>query len=172
MTTSSHMITGGPPRRRLAARLTDATSALRDCEAIGPVGTLARVALGLGLLYLALVWDDARWGDAVLGLVVMPAVTVGLAALRARRSRRPLRAVGPLAHALNAAAIVLLFVLPATGEAAFLFYGVSMLVGAARRTGGCEVTAISNAVLDRDDQVGCVFFAPLDLAEQRLRRSA
>ena len=45
-----------------------------------------------------------------------------------------------------------------------------MLVAAVRRSGGCELTAISNAVLDRDDQVGCVLFAPIDLTEARLRR--
>jgi hypothetical protein len=47
-----------------------------------------------------------------------------------------------------------------------------MLVAVARRSGGCELTAISNAVLGRYDQVGCVLFAPLDLAESRVRRSA
>lgn len=43
--------------------------------------------------------------------------------------------------------------------------GVSMLVAAARRSGGCEVTAVANAVLGRDDQAGCVLFGPIDAAE-------
>lgn len=46
-----------------------------------------------------------------------------------------------------------------------------MLVAAFRRSGGCEVTAISNALLGRDDQVGCALFAPVDLAEAQVRRA-
>ena len=51
-----------------------------------------------------------------------------------------------------------------------MFYGFSMLVAAATRSGGCEVTAISNALLRRDDQVGCPLFASVDLVEQRAQR--
>jgi hypothetical protein len=68
--------------------------------------------------------------------------------------------------------LIPLFSLPATAGASFLFYGASMLVAAARRGGGCQVTAISNALLKRDDQVGCPLFAPLDIAEVRLRGDA
>jgi hypothetical protein len=45
-----------------------------------------------------------------------------------------------------------------------------MIVAATRRGGGCEITAISNTVLDRDNEVGCMFFAPVDVVEARLRR--
>ncbi|HEV3400524.1 MAG TPA: hypothetical protein VG078_01785 [Acidimicrobiales bacterium] len=37
-----------------------------------------------------------------------------------------------------------------------------MLVAAARGFAGCEVLAFSNWVLARDDQVGCLVFAPVD----------
>jgi hypothetical protein len=83
-----------------------------------------------------------------------------------------LRATGPLGHLANAAVFVPLFAHPATIGTALLFYGGSMLIAAARRAGGCEVTVISNALLNRDDQIGCVLFAPVDLAEARLRRPA
>jgi hypothetical protein len=149
-----------------------ATVMARECGEIGPLGVLARVGVGLAFVYLALFWNDPGWADPVAGFVAMPAAVVGLAALRARRTRRPLRATGPLGHALNVAVFAPLFAHPATVGSALLFYGGSMLVAAARRSGGCEVTAISNAVLDRDDQVGCVLFAPVDLAEARIRRSA
>ena len=66
--------------------------------------------------------------------------------------------------------IVPLFLLPSTVDAAALFYGASMLVAATRGAGGCEVTAISNLLLRRDDQVGCALFAPLDMAEAAVRR--
>ena len=44
-----------------------------------------------------------------------------------------------------------------------------MLVAACRRQHGCELTVASNAVLGRDDQIGCALFAPVDIAE-RLHR--
>jgi hypothetical protein len=137
---------------------------------IGPAGIAARLAVGLGLIGLALFWRDPAWSDVLLGLIVLPAIVVALVAWRGRRSPAPLRATGPLGHLLNAAVFVPLFLIPATAGGAFLFYGSSMLIAARRRGGGCEVTAISNAVLDREDQVGCMVFAPLDIAEARLRK--
>jgi hypothetical protein len=35
---------------------------------------------------------------------------------------------------------------------------------------GCELLAIYNWLLRRDDQIGCIVFAPVDLAESRRRR--
>ena len=138
----------------------------------GPVGIVGRIALGLVFVGLALLWRNPDWQDAVVGLIAMPALVLVGVLLWARHSSRPLRAVGPFGHAVNLAVLVPLFALPATAGAAFLFYGVSMLVAGARRTGGCEVTAISNAVLRRDDQVGCPVFGPIDAAEAALRRSS
>ncbi|MBA3262399.1 MAG: hypothetical protein H0T69_08030 [Thermoleophilaceae bacterium] len=103
---------------------------------------------------------------------MFPAVVFALVSLRAGHSPVPLRAVGPGSHLLNAAVFVALFYFPATAGAALIFYGASMLVAATRRSGGCEITAISNALLDRDDQVGCLLFAPVDGAEARLHRAA
>jgi len=153
--------------RRLAAALDKANCAVRDCTEIGPIGVFARVVVGIGFISLALFWRDPSWADPILGLIVMPHIITGALALRARHAKQPLRATGPSGHAANAAVFVPLFAHPATAGAAFLFYGASMLVAAARRTGGCEVTAISNAALDRDDQIGCVLFAPIDVAEAR-----
>ncbi len=51
-----------------------------------------------------------------------------------------------------------------------MFYGASMLLAAARGYAGCEVLAISNWLLRRDDQVGCVVFWPIDQLEHHLRR--
>ena len=137
---------------------------------LAPIGALARVTVGAAFIFLALLWNDPSWTDAFVGLVVMPHVVTGALALRARHAQRPLRATGPLGHIANAAVCVPLFAHPATVGSALLFYGASMLVAAAQRTGGCELTAISNAALGRDDQVGCMLFAPIDLAEARLRR--
>jgi len=55
--------------------------------------------------------------------------------------------------------------LSVTSDAALLFYGTSMLVAAVRGYVGCEVLAVSNWVLRRDDQIGCMLFWPPDTAE-------
>jgi hypothetical protein len=46
-------------------------------------------------------------------------------------------------------------------------WGGSMLVAAVRGYAGCEVLAVSNWLLGRDDQVGCVPFWPIDTLEAR-----
>jgi hypothetical protein len=43
-----------------------------------------------------------------------------------------------------------------------------MLVAAIRGYAGCEILAISNWLLRRDDQLGCVVLSPIDAAERRL----
>jgi hypothetical protein len=139
----------------------------RATPRIGPIGIGVRLLVGALLIALALFWRDPSWRDAVLGLVLMPAIVLAALAVRARFAPAPLDATGPLGHLLNAAVFVPLFFIPATAGAAFLFYGASMLVAAARRSGGCEVTAISNLLLRRRDEVGCMLFAPVDIAESR-----
>jgi hypothetical protein len=57
---------------------------------------------------------------------------------------------------------------PATADAADLFYGTSMLLAALRGYAGCEVLAVSNWLLRRDDQVGCAIFSPIDAVESRV----
>jgi len=51
-----------------------------------------------------------------------------------------------------------------------VFYGTSMLLAAARGYAGCEVLAVSNWLLRRDDQIGCVVFGPVDGAERQRHR--
>ena len=43
----------------------------------------------------------------------------------------------------------------------------SMLLAALRGYAGCEVLAVSNWLLRRDDQVGCAVFWPIDQLERR-----
>ncbi len=58
--------------------------------------------------------------------------------------------------------MVLVNVIPFAEDAAQLFYGSTLLLAAVRGYAGCESLAISNWLLRRDDQVGCVVFSPLD----------
>jgi len=146
-------------------------------RAIGAAGTAARVLIGLVLLASVLSgeasrgWHPAAW---VLALVVFPAMALAAAWLRARRHPAGLRATGPAGHAVNAAVFAAMYATPwyvpplgFTSDAALLFYGASMLVAAARGYAGCEVLAVPNWLLRRDDQVGCLVFAPVDALERR-----
>ncbi len=42
-----------------------------------------------------------------------------------------------------------------------------MLLAALRGYAGCEVLAVSNWLLGRDDQIGCAVFWPVDHLERR-----
>jgi hypothetical protein len=146
-------------------------------RAIGTAGTAARVLIGLVLLASVVSgeasrgWHPAAW---VLALLVFPAAALAAAWLRARRHPAGLRATGPAGHAVNAAVFAALYVTPwyapplaFTSDAALVFYGASLLLAAARGYAGCEVLAVPNWLLRRDDQVGCVVFAPVDALERR-----
>lgn len=144
---------------------------------IGPIGTAARIVLGIVLLAIVLLGQLAtgfapyKWA---LGLVGFPVVLLAGQWLRARRDPTRLEATGPLGFALNALVFLTLYLTfwyaPAfsfTSDATLIFYGASMLLAALRGYAGCEVLAVSNWLLRRDDQVGCLIFAPIDSLERR-----
>ena len=137
-------------------------------RSIGPLGTTARVLVG-GLLVASVTWGHLTRGFHLsawlLGLVGFPALVVAGQWLRARRIPTPVRAIGPVAHVLTVAVFVVLSRLEPTSDAALLFYGASMGLAAARGYAGCEVLAMSNWLLRRDDQVGCALFWPIDQLE-------
>jgi hypothetical protein len=145
-------------------------------RSIGPAGTVARVLVGIWLVgsvvegHVTAGWHPWSW---VLGLVGFPLVVLVWQWWRARRDPSRLEATGPVAHALNIAVFAALYLttwyapaLSVTGDAALLFYGTSMVVAAGRGYAGCEVLAVSNWVLGRDDQIGCAVFWPVDIAER------
>lgn len=149
---------------------------------IGPVGTAARFIVGLGLLgsvtygHVAGVFRPTPW---ILGLVGFPLLLLTWHRWHARRRPARLEATGPIAQVLNVAAFLALYLTPeyapafsVTDAAALVFYGSSMLVAAVRGYGGCEVLAISNWLLRRDDQLGCLLFAPVDYLEGRARNGS
>jgi hypothetical protein len=137
-------------------------------RAIGVFGTLARVVCGLGLLYLPWLDDGLQLHDVLLGLVGFPAIVLLWQWLRLRRTAAPLRATGVVGHLVNCGIAAVLLLTPATADAADLFYGTSMLLAALRGFAGCEVLAVSNWLLRRDDQVGCPVFLPIDAIESRV----
>jgi len=140
---------------------------------IGRAGTISRVIVALGLLYLALTHGGLSWRltwyDVVLGLIVLPAVMV-VAGLVARRfTGQAIHFTGPLGVAVNCAVIVALLTNRYTAGGAELFYGITLLVAAWCGQPGCEATVVSNLILGRDDQIGCPAFTPIDALEARRR---
>jgi len=141
-----------------------------------PIGTTTRILVGMGLLYLALFDPPFQWGiqwhEALLGLLGFPAVTiVGVFLWRALAgTSAPIRGMGHLGMCSAIGVLFVLFALPFTQGAATLFLGSSLLLAGIRGYAGCEVTAISNWLLRRDDQVGCMVFSPLDAAEAHFSR--
>ena len=133
--------------------------------------------VSVGVLLVGSVAEGHASGDFhpwpwVLGLVGFPTVVLGWQRWRAGRHPGRLEATGPVAHLVNIAVFLALYLTPSyapalsvTSDAALLFYGTSMLVAAARGYAGCEVLAVSNWVLRRDDQIGCMVFGPVDSAE-------
>jgi len=148
---------------------------------IGPAGTVARAAVGTALVG-SVVWGHVRSGvdpwPWIIGLGVFPAVITAWQWWRARRIPARLVALtGPGGHAATFVVFMALYLTPwyapavsALSDAALLFYGTTMLVAALRGYAGCEVLSLSNWVLGRDDQVGCLLFEPIDRTERRRRR--
>ncbi len=150
---------------------------------IGPIGTTLRAILGFAFLFglgipggVTTVHGHYEYRfdllSVILGAVVFPAAVLAWHWWSVRRRSTPLRATGPVATSINLLVLVALFLIPfyapriyfvATGAA--VFYGASMILAALRGKAGCEVTAISNWLLGRDDQVGCPVFTPIDSLE-------
>ncbi len=143
----------------------------KQSRQIGPVGTVARlggaVAL-LGLAFAGVFGNGVSWAEGVAGFVAFPAAILVLHVATVRVLGRPLQDTSGVGFCLNLALGAVLFNLDATRELTAVFAGSSLVLAAARGYAGCEVLAISNFVLRRQDQVGCVVFSPLDQIETRL----
>lgn len=142
-------------------------------RAIGWVGTIARIVVGLALLAAGIIAGGGwiAWWQLALGLVGLPAALTAAQLTRVSFTRQPLTVTGHLAACLNCAALVALVSVSATRDATLVFLGASLLLAALRGYSGCESLAISNWLLRRNDQVGCLLFSPLDHLEQRRTQS-
>ncbi|MGH2532631.1 MAG: hypothetical protein ACRDJW_10030 [Thermomicrobiales bacterium] len=139
-------------------------------RAIGPVGTLARVVVGLAAIALALV-GGLQWWEASLGVVIIPLVVTFGQAWLVRQYPDALREVDYAGACATALIVAPFLIIPYTSDATWLWLGASMLLAAVRGYAGCEVLAISNWLLRRDDTVGCVLFTPIDQVETRWQRA-
>lgn len=130
---------------------------------IGPWGTAARVVGGAAMLAGAAVLGIDAF-DALVGLVVFPLAVSAVLAVRGWDAP-PLRFTGPaaccLVCALGAAGFILV------PEAAFLFLATGMLIAGVRGDAGCELSAVSNLLRRREDEIACPVFDPIDAPERR-----
>ena len=157
-----------------AQALSKQTSEKKE-RGIGPMGTVARIATGLGLFGLA-AWaglrGDLQWYEVFMGLAGRPAVVMAIVVVSKRvlGTSSDLEATGPAGTFINLTIIAALFVTPFTTDIAYIFYGVPMFLAAWRGYPGCEVLAISNFVLRRGDELGCPWFWPIDTFEAQSTR--
>lgn len=136
----------------------------RSARRIGPVGAIGRALLGAVFLAVAATWERTGAVHWVVGLLGLPLAT--LAVMAVLRGGRPgARWTTPAGHLVNIGIGMAIFsVSPPT---ALVFYGAALLLAAARGYAGCELLAFSNAVLRRDDEIGCPVFSPVDAMEAR-----
>ncbi|HEX9028421.1 MAG TPA: hypothetical protein VF823_04535 [Anaerolineales bacterium] len=144
---------------------------------IGPLGTAARIILGIVLFgsvfYGHFIKGPFRPLPWVIGLLIFPIIFLIWQYLRARRNPARLEANSPVATVLNVAIFFAFYftyiyapAIAFMSDAVLIFYGLSMLLAALRGYRGCESLAISNWLLKRDDQLGCLIFSPIDNAER------
>jgi hypothetical protein len=136
------------------------TAVNRGPRAIGRMGTAARALVGVALLAGGIIAGGGwiAWWQLAIGIVGMPVVLLAAQVARLAFTKRTLTQTSHLASCLNCAAVAGLLTLSQTRDATLVFLGSSMLLAAARGYGGCETLAITNWILRRNDQVGCLVF--------------
>jgi hypothetical protein len=148
---------------------TEASGGLTSGRSIGTIGTVARLAGAGALIFLAVgAGDGVQWWDAALGLAVFPGAVLAAQIFRLRYTRDQLQATSGLGFCLSTGVAAVLLSVNATQDAALLFFGSSLVLAALRGYAGCEVLAISNFLLRRDDQIGCMVYSPIDEIEARV----
>ena len=153
--------------------------ASRPHRDIGPIGTAARLVVGLLLGGLIVYGQLSSSGHLtlitwVLGLIGFPTLVLAWHVWRIRRNPARFSDTSALSFVLSLALPVALyltgwFVPPLwfTSDATLIFVGSSLLLAALRGDAGCEFLALSNLLLRRSDQVACAVFTPIDSLEQR-----
>jgi hypothetical protein len=148
-------------------------------RAIGITGTMARIVFGLVLVgavvygHIHGAFRPLQW---VVGLIIFPLVFILWHRQQIKTRKSPFRKTGALAKCINIFIFLAFYftywyapAIKFMSDAVLIYYGVSMLFAAVRGYGGCEVLAVSNWVLNRNDQLGCLLFKPFDLVDEKLK---
>ena len=129
---------------------------------IGPIGTVARLCVGAGLLIAGFVSGPSAF-DLAAGFILLPVVELVVVWPLRQPGSPPFRLYGAVGYAINfgiAGALLVLWTTPA-----LLFCGASVLLAVVRGYAGCEILALSNFLRRRDDQLACAVFSPIDALE-------
>jgi hypothetical protein len=162
---------------RTAAESGASDPAARPHRDIGPIGTAARLVVGLLLVGSIVSGQLSSSGHLtpstwVLGLIGFPALVLAWHFWRIRRNPARFSDTSALSFVRSIALPVALyltgwFVPPLwfTSDATLIFVGSSLLLAALRGHAGCEFLALSNWLLRRTDQMACAIFTPFDSLE-------
>jgi hypothetical protein len=143
---------------------------------IGIAGIISRVGLGI-ILFGSVVYGHwfgpfrpAPW---VIGILFFPLLVIVIHYYRVAYDKKRFQYSSGLASCINILIFLTLYLthvyeppLSYLSDSVLIFYGVSMLLAAIRGYGGCEVLAISNWLLKRDDRIGCMLFSPFDYLDK------
>ncbi len=146
----------------------------------GLIGTAARLLLGLDLVGSVVHGQLATHlvpGTWALGLIGFPVLALAWHWTRIRRHPAPFHETSPMSFLLSVAVPLALYLtwwyapaVSVTSDATLLFVGGSLVLAALRADAGCELLALSNWQLRRNDQLACAVLTPLDVLEQRFMR--
>jgi hypothetical protein len=151
--------------------------ATRPHRDLGPIGTAARLVVGLLLVGLIVYGQLSSSGHLApttwaLGLIGFPALVLAWHFWRIRCNPARFSDTSALSFVLSLALPVALyltgwFVPPLwfTSDATLIYVGSSLLLAALRGHAGCEFLALSNWLLRRSDQMACAIFTPIDSLE-------
>lgn len=146
-------------------------------RSIGQWGTAGRAVAAAGLFAWALAvphdhplvsvpGTGVLWWNALLGLVLIPMAATLVLLLRGRDA-------APLRGGITAEVLVVVAffaVAQVIPVAMLLALGATFVVQVVRGDGGCELLAIPNWLLRRNDRLFCLLFTPIDVLEARARR--
>ncbi|MGH3351962.1 MAG: hypothetical protein ACRDPS_14940 [Nocardioides sp.] len=146
----------------------------RRSREIGPWGTTTRALAGVALIGWAVaVPHEHPWLDlpgagsrplgSLVGAVIVP-TALTLAVLLRGRAKPALRLGAGSALAVTGGWLVLMQIYPV---AMLVAVGVPLVVLAAAGRCGCELMAIPNLILRRNDYLFCLPFSPIDAWEGR-----
>ncbi len=149
---------------------------------IGPIGTAARLVLGL-LLVGSIVYGQLLSGHLspitwAFGLLGFPALVLAWHFWRVRRNPARFHDTSALSLVLSIAVPLTFYLaglyVPAlwfTSDATLIFVGSALMLAALRGSSGCEFLALSNWLLRRTDQIACAVLTPIDSLDRRSPRS-
>jgi hypothetical protein len=129
---------------------------------IGPLGTAARVCVGLGFIVFGFASDPSTF-ELLAGLVLLPAAELLVLMILRPPGSEPFHLYGAFGYGVNFGTGWLLLVVWTTP--ALMFYGASVLLAVVKGYAGCEILALSNFLRGRDDQLACAVFSPIDALE-------